>query len=131
MDVRPWLRRLPHSRRGTAAFRARTRAANAALTPGVMRRLGSRDPEAMAAIARALGAWRDGDALGEAPERAAAALEKVFDSIGMPTRVSKLAIPRESLDTILEHSLKNFNADPKREFVRERDLLREVLASTW
>lgn len=106
-------------------------AANAALTPGVMRRLGSRDPEAMAAMARALGAWREGDAIEAAPERAAAALEKVFDSIGMPTRVSKLGIPRESLDSILEHSLKNFNADPKREFVRERELLREVLEATW
>jgi alcohol dehydrogenase class IV len=83
----------------------------------------------MAAMARALGAW--GDAIEAAPERAAAALEKVFDSIGMPTRVSQLGIPRESLDAILEHSLKNFNADPRREFVRERDLLREVLEATW
>ena len=106
-------------------------AANAALTPGVMRSLGPRDPEAMAAMARALGAWRDGDALEQAPERAAAALERVFESVGMPTRVSKLGIPHESLDAILEHSLKNFNADPKREFVRERDLLREVLEATW
>lgn len=106
-------------------------AANAALTSGVMRRLGARDPEAMAAMARALGAWREGDALEQAPERAAAALESVFGTIGMPTRVSQLGIPRESLEPILEHSLKNFNADPKREFVRERDLLREVLASAW
>ena len=31
----------------------------------------------------------------------------------MPTRLSQLDIPRESLPTILEHSLKNFNADPE------------------
>ena len=105
--------------------------ANNALTPGVMRKLGSRDPEAMARIAEALGVWREGDPLSEAPERAAAAFEDAFRSIGTPTRVSELNIPRESLPTILEHSLKNFNADPKREFIRERDFLREVLESTW
>lgn len=105
--------------------------ANAALTPGVMRQLGSRDAEAMARIAQALGAWRDGDPIAEAPERAAAALEKTLSSIGLATRVSQLRIPRESLSVILEHSLKNFNADPKREFIRERDLLWNVLQSTW
>jgi alcohol dehydrogenase class IV len=105
--------------------------ANGALTPGVMRKLGSRDPEAMARIAQALGAWRDGDPVSEAPERAAAALEKAFQSFGLATRVSQLGIPRESLPAILENSLKNFNADPRREFVRERDFLREVLDSTW
>ena len=106
-------------------------AANCALTPGVMRKLGGRDPEAMCRIAAALEAWREGDAVSDAPERAAKALEKTFHSIGMPTRLSQLDIPRESLQTILERSLKNFNADPKREFVRERDLLRDVLESTW
>ena len=105
--------------------------ANNALTPGVMRALGERDPEAMCRIAAALGAWREGDAPAEAPERAAAELERVFQSIGTPTRLSQLDIPRESLATILEHSLKNFNADPKREFVRERDRLWQVLQSTW
>jgi len=106
-------------------------AANNALTPGVMRQLGARDPEAMCRIARALEAWHDGDPVEDAPERAAAALEQVFRSIGTPTRLSQLDIPQESLPIILERSLKNFNADPKREFVRERDLLRNVLDSTW
>jgi alcohol dehydrogenase class IV len=105
--------------------------ANGALTPGVMRKLGSRDPEAMARIAKALGAWREGDPVNEASERAAAAMEKAFASFGLATRVSQLGVPRESLPAILENSLKNFNADPRREFVRERDVLREVLESTW
>jgi alcohol dehydrogenase class IV len=105
--------------------------ANNALTPGVMRALGRRDPDAMSRIAEALGAWREGDAIDDAPERAAAALEAIFRSIGTPTRVSELGIPRDSLRAILEHSLKNFNADPKREFVRERDLLWDVLQSAW
>ncbi|MDB5922207.1 MAG: hypothetical protein JWN13_1143 [Betaproteobacteria bacterium] len=106
-------------------------AANNALTPGVMRRLGSRDPEAMCRIARALGAWSEGDRIEDAPERGATALEQIFQSVGTPTRLSALGIPAESLSTILENSLKNFNADPKREFVRERELLRDVLQSTW
>jgi alcohol dehydrogenase class IV len=106
-------------------------AANNALTPGVMRRLGSRDPEAMCRIARALGAWSEGDRIEDAPERGATALEQIFQSVGTPSRLSALGIPAESLSTILENSLKNFNADPKREFVRERELLRDVLQSTW
>ena len=105
--------------------------AHVALTAGVMRKLGGRDPEDMRRIAQALGAWRQGERLEEAPERAAAAIEKLFGGLGLPTRASQLGIPRESLTTILERSLKNFNADPKREFVRERDFLHEVLQSTW
>jgi alcohol dehydrogenase class IV len=105
--------------------------ANCALTPGVMRRLGARDPEAMCRIAAALDAWHEGDPPAEAPEGAATALERIFASLSMPTRVSQLGIPRESLPVILERSLKNFNADPKREFVRERDMLMQVLESTW
>jgi len=105
--------------------------ANTALTAGVMRKLGPRDPEAMRQIAAALGTWSEGDSVSEAPERAAQALERVFGSAGLPTRVSQLDVPRAGLDAVLEHSLKNFNADPRREFVRERDYLRQVLESTW
>jgi hypothetical protein len=46
-------------------------------------------------------------------------------------RVSALGIPRESLATILNNSMRNFNADPKREFIREKDFLGEVLQSCW
>jgi alcohol dehydrogenase class IV len=105
--------------------------ANCALTPAVMRRFGARDPEAMAAIACALGVWRDGDFIKDAPERAAAELERIFAGVGMPVRVSELGIPRDSLPLIVERSLKNFNADPKREFVRERAALEEALAAAW
>jgi alcohol dehydrogenase class IV len=96
-----------------------------------MRMLGARDPDAMCRIAEALGAWGEGDPIAEAPERAAAAFERVVGAFGLPMRVSALGIPRESLPMILERSLKNFNADPKREFVRERELLMQVLEATW
>jgi len=105
--------------------------AHVALTAGVIRKLGGRDPQDMRRIAQALGAWHDDERPEDAPERAAAAIEKLFGGFGLPTRASQLGIPRESLSTILERSLKNFNADPKREFVRERDLLSQVLQSTW
>lgn len=106
-------------------------AAHCAMTPAVMRHLGPRDPGEMCAIATALGVWKQGDPVNEAPFRAADALEKVFASIGMPTNLSQLDIPRASAEKILSASLKNFNADPKQEFVKEKELLREVLDATW
>lgn len=106
-------------------------AAHCAMTPVVMRRLGSRDPGAMCAIASALGVWKDGDPVAAAPDRAADELERVFASIGMPTSLSQLDIPRSSAETILAASLTNFNADPKQEFVKEKEFLREVLDATW
>lgn len=106
-------------------------AAHCAMTPTVMRRLGARDPGEMCAIASALGVWKQGDPVADAPFRAADELEKVFASIGMPTSLSQLNIPRASAEKILSASLKNFNADPKQEFVKEKELLREVLDATW
>ena len=49
----------------------------------------------------------------------------------MPTRLRELDLPREGLIRVLENSLKNFNADPKREFVLERELLHDVLLQAW
>lgn len=106
-------------------------AANAALTGTVMRRLGSRNPNEIARIARALGAWDDSQPLEQAPGCAAEAIEALFREIGMPTRVRELAVPQESVERLMEHALRNFNADPRREFMRERDLLRDVLLAAW
>ena len=49
----------------------------------------------------------------------------------MPVRLGELDIPRDSLADVLEASLKNFNADPKREFLRERDALMSALEAAW
>jgi alcohol dehydrogenase class IV len=105
--------------------------ASAALTPTVMRKLGARNAQSMALIAQGLGVWREGDAIDSAPEKAAAELERLFKSIAAPTRVSELNIPRESLPQIVDNSLKNFNADPKREFIRERDMLQALMQDCW
>jgi alcohol dehydrogenase class IV len=83
----------------------------------------------MARIAAALG--MRGVAAADAPSRIADRMDTVFRSLGMPTRLSELGIAREGLPQVLELSLTNFNADPKREFRRERELLGEVLESAW
>lgn len=101
--------------------------ANSALTATVVRHFGARDPEAMALIALAFEV-NDGR---PAHERAADAVESAFAQAGMPIRLRELDIPRDSLRTVLENSLRNFNADPKREFLRERDALLAALQAAW
>jgi alcohol dehydrogenase class IV len=94
-----------------------------------LRRLGGRDPEAMARIAAALG--MGSIAAADAPSRIADRVDMVFHSLGMATRLSELGIAREGLPQVLELSLTNFNADPKREFVRERETLAAILEAAW
>jgi len=99
--------------------------ANCALTGAVMRHFGARDPEAMHGIARALGVDREVDAhLAAADE-----LDTIFRAVGMPVNLGALGIKPEHLPAILERSMKNFNADPKREFLRERDALQAALCA--
>ena len=97
----------------------------------VTRKLGSRDPEAMVRIAQALGIWKATVAPGEAPQRIADKLDAAFRSIGMPTRLSEVKIDRAVFPKLIEHSLRNFNADPKREFSREPEMLMQVLEAAW
>jgi len=106
-------------------------AANTALSSTVIRRLGARNLPEMARIAEALGAWDGSEPPAEAPDRAADAVEDLFGDMGMPTRVGALNVSKDSVERMLDHALKNFNADPKREFVREREFLREVLLAAW
>lgn len=105
--------------------------ANTALTGTALRRLGARDAPAIARMAEALGVWNDSLPLTEAPQRAADHLDQLFLGLGMPIRLRDLGIAREGLDAVLKNSLKNFNADPKCEFPRERDLLSDVLQQAW
>jgi len=66
-----------------------------------------------------------------AHDRAAEAVENAFAQAGMPVKLRELNIPRDSLTTVLENSLRNFNADPKREFLRERTALMAALEAVW
>ncbi len=101
--------------------------ANSALTATVIRHFGARDPEAMALIAAAFGVTDERPA----HECAADAVEQAFARAGMPTKLRELDIPRDSLATVLENSLRNFNADPQREFLRERETLMAALQAAW
>lgn len=101
--------------------------ANTALTATVIRHFGARDPLAMALIAEAFAVTGDRPA----HERAADAVEQVFTGMGMPVQLRGLDIPRDSLPVILENSLRNFNADPQREFLRDRDALLAALNAAW
>lgn len=103
----------------------------AVLTAPVLRRLGHRDPAAMHAIADALGVLRPGMTTEQVVSGAADAIAARFQAMGMPRNLTDLNVPRESCDIIVGNSLSNFNADPKREFVREKDLLRSVLLDCW
>ena len=42
-----------------------------------------------------------------------------------------LGVPGFVLATVLENSLRNFNADPQREFLRERETLMAALQAAW
>ncbi len=105
--------------------------ARAAITATVMRRLGSRNPEEMCRIAEALGVWKVGDPADQAHLRAADKLNQQFAALGMPKNLSEINIPKSAAPALLENSLKNFNADPKREFVKDRDTLKDVLDACW
>jgi alcohol dehydrogenase class IV len=133
MFERHWVQRVVYAF-GTALFIRHPEVAQgpayAALTAHVMRRLGYRDPQAMAEIARALGAGDPASPV-DAEQRAADALEQIYAGLGLPLRVRELGIPRESLPLLAQDALRNFNADPKREFRHEQRLLLEVLESCW
>ena len=99
-----------------------------ALTGSMLRRLGERDPLAMKMLAGNLGAVNGSIA----PSAAAADyLDEYFSGLGMPLRLRDLDISRQSLEEAMPYALKNFNADPRQEFARERDFLYEVFLSAW
>ena len=83
----------------------------------------------MARIAEGLGL--PAGSLPDVPGRIAETMEAEFRALGMPTRLSGLGIAREKLPQVLEISLRNFNADPKREFVKERERLGQILEAAW
>jgi alcohol dehydrogenase class IV len=105
--------------------------AHCAYTPAAIRKLGSRDPEEMRNIASALGVWREGDPIDDAPLRAAERLEEIFQTAGLPVKVSDLDLPLTAADAIFASSLKNFNADPKQTFRKEPALIKDCLLAAW
>jgi len=102
-----------------------------AVTGTVVRQLGSRDPAAMVQLAKNLGAWRQETPDAAGPRLVADYLDDVFSRLSMPTRLRQLGVPADGLFQIVERSVKNFNADPRQEFSRNRDLLLDTLTRCW
>ncbi len=114
--------RYPHVSQGEA---------NTALTPHVMRAMGYRNLPEICRIAETLGVWQSGMSEADAPARAADHLGQYFARMGMASRLRDLQVPEEGLAQIVEDSMKNFNADPKREFLEHKDELLEVIGKCW
>ena len=101
----------------------------AALGPNVLRETGHRDPAAMQAIAAARGLKPR--RAGDLPALLADRIRADLAALGLPVTLRELGIPKDSAAPMLARALKNFNADPKREFAREEDWLSRVLAACW
>ena len=80
--------------------------------PTVTRLTPPQDQAVAARIAEALGVWKEGMSSEAAAAATAEALESLYRSIGMPTRVRELSIPEGDLPLLAHDTLKNFNANP-------------------
>jgi alcohol dehydrogenase class IV len=98
--------------------------ATSAVVPTVTRLTPPRDVGVAARIAEALGVWKEGMSSEAAAAATAEALESLFTSIGMPTRVRALDIAESELPLLARDTLKNFNANPG---ARSDDYVGEML----
>jgi len=101
------------------------------LTPSAIRYFGDRDPKAMAAMLEALTGEVEIDPSANVHLKLAEAVENYFRSLGYAIRLRDLGVTQDRLTEIVEFSTKNFNADPKREFLSERELLHKTLHMAW
>jgi alcohol dehydrogenase class IV len=62
-------------------------------------------------VAEALQVWRDGMDARAAADAVADMLEALYTSVGVPTRLHQLHIPRDDLAGIADETVKNFNAN--------------------
>ena len=85
--------------------------ATSAVIPTVTRLTPPRDVSVAARIAEALGVWKEGMSSEAAAAATAEALESLFRSIGMPTRVRALDVAESELPLLSRDTLKNFNAN--------------------
>jgi alcohol dehydrogenase class IV len=98
--------------------------ATSAVMPTVTRHTPRQDIDSGARIAEGLGVWRDGMSAVDTAAATADALEALYRSVGMPTRVSELRIPEADLPLLARDTLKNFNANPG---VRPEGYVEEML----
>ena len=105
--------------------------ATSAVMPTVTRLTPPRDANVAARIGEALGVWNGGMSPEAAAAATADALESLFGSIGMPTRVRALDIPEADLPLIAHDTLKNFNANPGARSDSYVDEMLGLLRAAW
>jgi alcohol dehydrogenase class IV len=98
--------------------------ATSAVMPTVTRLTPPEDIAVAAQIAEALGVWRADMSATAAAQATAEALESLYTTIGMPTRVQQLQIPAADLPLLAQETRKNFNANPG---LRSEDHVAEML----
>ena len=90
------------------------------------------DPASAAQVAQALGVWRDGMAARAATRAVADAVDEIYTTIGVPTRLRQLEIPRNDFGAIAAETVKNFNANAgARSAEAQIDAARRVLEAAW
>jgi alcohol dehydrogenase class IV len=105
--------------------------ATSAVIPTVTRLTPSPDIGAAARIAEALGVRKEGLSSEAAAAATADALESLYKSIGMPTRVRELAVPADDLPLLAHDTLKNFNANPGARSESYVDEMLQLLRAAW
>jgi alcohol dehydrogenase class IV len=105
--------------------------ATASLVPTVVRRMDPAEAEAATRLAEALEVWKPGLSVAAANAASAEALAGFYRSIGMPTRVRDLGIPRQDLPLLARDALKNFNANPGRRSADQVERMLALLEAAW
>jgi alcohol dehydrogenase class IV len=105
--------------------------ATSAVIPTVTRLTPPRDAWAAERIAEALGVWKEDMSADAASAATADALESLYGSIGMPTRVRELAIAEDDLPVLARDTLKNFNANPGSRPESYVDEMLQLLRAAW
>jgi alcohol dehydrogenase class IV len=105
--------------------------ATSAVMPTVTRLTPPRDSSAARRIAEAMGVWTEGMGPAAAAAATAGALESLYRSIGMPTRVRELSIPEDELALLARDTLKNFNANPGARSESYLDEMLRLLQAAW
>jgi alcohol dehydrogenase class IV len=105
--------------------------ATSAVMPTVTRLTPPREAGVAARIAEALGLCTAGMSSEGAAAATADALDSLYRSIGMPTRVRELAIPADDLPVLARDTLKNFNANAGPRSESYMDEMLRLLRAAW
>ncbi|MCH9672920.1 MAG: iron-containing alcohol dehydrogenase [Gammaproteobacteria bacterium] len=101
------------------------------LLPTVTRKVAPANPEHARRIAEALQINLEGMTPQSVAEATAGELDRLFEQIGMPSRLSQVNVPRDELALLANDTLKNFNANPgMRSDTYVQDMI-DLLEAAW